>query len=99
MPDKAWKAAERSLAAILGGVRIPNSGFGQPDVVAGNLAIQLKYRKNGIPQWILDAVDQSKIDAGEGQMAVLVLHSASPGKKARRLAVVELEDLLEDSNE
>lgn len=94
MPDKAWKAAERSLAAILGGQRIPNSGFGQPDVVAGNLAVQLKYRKNGIPKWILDAVDQSQIDAREGQMPVLVLHSASPGKKARRLAVVELEDLI-----
>lgn len=96
MPDKAWKQAERSLAAILGGARIPNSGFGQPDVVAGNLAVQLKYRKNGFPQWLMDAVDQSQLDAGEGQMPVLVLHSASPGKKARRLAVVELEALIDE---
>jgi len=34
-----WKRQEREIAALLGGIRLPNSCRGQPDVIAGNLAV------------------------------------------------------------
>jgi len=95
MPDRKWKRVERNLAAILEGIRVPNSGYGQPDVIAGTLAVQAKDRKT-FPQWIFDAVDQSKVDAGDNMMPVLVLHHSGRGKKSRWLVVVELEALIDE---
>lgn len=93
MPDAKWKRVERNLGTILDGIRIPANGFGEPDVIAGTLAVEAKDRKS-FPQWIFDAVDQSKINAKPGMMPVLVLHHSGRGKKSRWLAVVELEELI-----
>lgn len=62
MADKRWKRAERDIAALLGGVRLPNTGYGQPDVIAGRLAVQLKTKAQ-LPAWFTDAVDQNIRDA------------------------------------
>ncbi len=58
MPDTRWKKQERSVAALLGGVRLPNSGRGQPDVRAPGLAGQVKLMK-ALPLWLLGAVEQA----------------------------------------
>jgi len=57
-----WKRQEREIAAALGGVRLPNSGRGQPDVLAGNLAVQVKTRAT-LPAWLVAALDQAARDA------------------------------------
>jgi len=48
--------------AALGGVRPPNSGRGQPDVLAGNLAVQVKTRAT-LPAVLVAALDRAARDA------------------------------------
>lgn len=93
MADRRWKRAEREIAALLDGVRLLNSGCGQPDVQAGRLAVQVKTRTS-LPAWLLDAVDQAIRDAGVGQQPVVILSVASQGRKARRLLVADLAHVL-----
>lgn len=94
MGDTRWKKGERDVAAALGGVRLPNNGHGQPDVLADQLAVEVKTRK-ALPGWLLAAVDQSARNAAPGQVPVVVLIEVSRGKRARRLAVLELAALAE----
>ena len=94
MPDARWKMHERAVADLLGGVRLPNSGRGQPDVCAPGIACQVKTTK-ALPAWLTGAVDQATRDAGEGELPVVVLNEVSRGRKVRRLVVVDLGALIE----
>ncbi len=76
-----WKRAERKIAALLGGAQIPNNGYGQPDVIAGHLAVQVKTR-TALPAWFLDAVDQSIRDAGPDQWPVVIVAHRQPAHGA-----------------
>jgi len=71
-----WKAAERKIAAKLGGQRVPVSGRGRgdvPDVQAGWLVAEIKsYDKN--PPSIHNAMAQAKASARPGQLAISVFH-------------------------
>ena len=89
MPDARWKKHERAVADLLGGLRLPNSGRGQPDVRASGMACQVKTTK-ALPAWLTGTVDQATRDAGEAELAVVVLNEVSRGRKARRLVVVDL---------
>ncbi len=82
-----WKNQERQIAAALGGTRLPNNGFGQPDVRAGRYAIQVKSRQT-LPTWLTEAVDQAQRDANAGEIPVLVLSQVSQGRRARRYVVM-----------
>ncbi len=76
MSAQRWKRQERAIAAALGAKRIPNNGAGQPGIrTPGGWVVQVKTRKE-IPAWLWAAVDQARRDAG-------------PGKRARRLVVLE----------
>lgn len=90
MPSTRWKQHEREIATALGGVRLPNSGRGQPDVIAGNLAVQVKTRKT-LPSWLIAAMDQAGREADPGQLPIMVLSAASQGGKARRLVMLDLD--------
>jgi len=88
-----WKRQEREIAAALSGVRLPNSGRGQPDVLAGNLAVQVKTRAT-LPAWLVAALDQAARDAaatGPDMVPVVVLSGVTAGRKARRLVVLDLD--------
>lgn len=89
-----WKRHEREIAAMLGGVRLPNNGHGQPDVLTDDLAVQVKTRKT-IPSWLHDAIDQAARDAPPERLPLVVLAEASQGRKTRRYLVIDLERLLE----
>lgn len=89
-----WKRHEREIAAILGGVRLPNNGHGQPDIITDELAVQVKTRKT-LPSWLHDAIDQAARDADEDHMPVVVLAEASQGRKTRRYLVVDLDRVLD----
>lgn len=88
-----WKRAEREIAALLGGARIPNNGYGQPDVIAGHLAVQVNT-KAALPAWFTDAVDQSIRDAGPDQQPVVIVNLVTRGRKARRFLVADLDRVL-----
>lgn len=93
-----WKRAEREVAALLDGVRIPNNGYGQPDVIAGHLAVQVKT-KAALPAWFIDAVDQSVRDSTPEQQPVLVLNLVTRGRKARRFLIADLDSVLSEGDE
>lgn len=90
MPSTRCKQQEREIATALSGVRLPNSGKGQPDVIAGNLAVQVKTRQT-LPGWLLAAMDQAERDADAEQVPVEVLSAACRGRRARRLVVLVLD--------
>lgn len=104
-----WKEAERETAKALGTTRIPNNGFGQPDLVVPSrgirpaIAVQVKTRA-AIPAWFSDAVEQSVLDATNTDEstipAVVVVHAPGSGVKKRRYVILRFEDavkLLGDS--
>ncbi len=71
-----WKAAERAIAARLGGRRVPVSGRQRgdaPDVEHEWLSIEIKHRKT-LPAWLADAMDQAEKSAKGEQLPVAILH-------------------------
>jgi len=88
MNSQRWKEQERRVAAAVGGQRLPNNGAGQPDVRTPGWAIQVKTR-TALPDWLWAAMDQSTRDAGPGETAAVVLCEVTPGRKAKRLVVLE----------
>lgn len=98
MSAQRWKRHERAIAALLGGVRLPNSGRGQPDVLAGRLAVQVKT-KQALPAWFTGAVDQSIRDAGPDRLPVVVIAHARRGHPTRRYLVVDLETVLKGADD
>ena len=57
-----WKQAERRIAAILGGERVPVSGRGRgcaPDIEHPTLSVEVKTRSK-LPGWIEDAMRQAE---------------------------------------
>jgi hypothetical protein len=92
-----WKNQEREIARALGTERIPNSGYGQPDVRVPGYAIQVKTKKV-LPAWLMAFLDQATRDAGPGETPVVVISEVSQGKKARRLVLMHFEDWVNDVN-
>ena len=90
---KDWKACERRIAEILGGVRVPVSGRQRgatPDIEHSELSIEVKSRKS-LPAWLLDALEQAQAASKNGELPVAVLHQdRKPYRDA--LVVVRLED-------
>ncbi len=82
-----WKQAERRIAAILGGRRIPVSGRGRgdnPDIEHDRLSVEVKARAS-FPAWLEDALRQAEVSATDGKTPAVVLH---PDRKPYRDALV-----------
>jgi hypothetical protein len=91
--DKAWKRSERRVAGILGGERVPVSGRQRgdvPDVDAGWISCEVKHRAS-LPAWLLDAMNQARAAARDGQLPLAVLHEAGT-RHADNLVVLRLAD-------
>ena len=89
---KDWKQAERRIAKLLGGRRIPISGRARgdcPDVEHPTLSIECKSRKK-LPAWIEDAMKQAEASAKDEQLPVVVLHQ-DRAPYAESLVVLRLE--------
>lgn len=75
-----WKAAERRVAADLGGRRVPVTGIDRDgaDVVTSMFHVQIKLRK-ALPAWLWDWLNGIRYDAlmngvGEpGKIGILIL--------------------------
>lgn len=71
-----WKAAERAIAARLGGERVPVSGRHRgsaPDIAHPTYSIEVKHRK-ALPFWIADAMHQAEASKRSNQLPVVILH-------------------------
>jgi hypothetical protein len=71
-----WKQAERRIATILGGRRIPVSGRGRggnPDIEHPTLSVEVKARAT-FPAWLEDALRQAELSATDGKTPAVVLH-------------------------
>jgi len=82
-----WKQAERRIAAILGGRRIPVSGRGRgdnPDIEHPALSVEVKARAR-FPVWLEDALKQAELSALDGKTPAVVLH---PDRRPYRDALV-----------
>lgn len=94
MTNATWKKAERRVAAILGGQRVPVSGRGrgdQPDVEHERLSIEVKHRQR-LPAWLHDAMSQAEAAARDGKLPVVVLHETGQRYDAA-LCVIRLDRL------
>ncbi len=88
-----WKSAERKIAAILGGRRVPVSGRGLgdgPDIDHPLLSVEVKSR-SGFPAWLQDSLRQAELSARDGKTPAVVLHP--DGKRyADALVVLRLSE-------
>jgi hypothetical protein len=90
---KSWKQAERRVAGLLGGHRVPVSGRGRgytPDIEHPTLSIEVKSRKK-IPAWLEDALRQAEASTKDGQLPIIVLHEDGQ-RYSSSLVVLRLED-------
>lgn len=78
MTDKTWKSAERKIAALLGGERVPITGRTRgsaPDITHDTLSLEVKHWKK-FPDWLKDAMEQAVMSASPDQIPTVVLHEA-----------------------
>jgi hypothetical protein len=76
MSDKTWKKAERRIAELLGGVRVPVTGRQRgdaPDILHERFSIEVKHRE-ALPDWILDAMRQAEASQRGNQIPIAILH-------------------------
>lgn len=95
MADKSWKAAERRIAAKLGGKRNPNDGTHREDVTAGRLSVQVKHGAQ-IPKLIVSAMEQARNDAPAGQIPVAAFCPKRSRRSYATLTAAELAALCPD---
>jgi len=95
MGDKTWKAVERAICGLLGGIRTGPVGKDGPDCVLPNalLAVQIKHRAT-VPNWLTGAMDQTIHDAGGAQYPILILHEKGT-KYEESLVITRLSDFID----
>jgi hypothetical protein len=97
---KDWKQAERRIAELLGGQRIPVTGRQRgdtPDIEHAALSIEVKSRKS-LPAWLLKALNQAQAASRDGKkMPVVVLHQ-DHAPYAHSLVVLKLKDFADHLN-
>ncbi len=85
---KDWKQAERRVAALLGGLRVPVSGRQRgdaPDIEHPTLSIEVKAQAS-FPNWLEEALRQAELSYQDQKTPIVVLHQ--DGKKYRDALVV-----------
>lgn len=74
--SKTWKAAERKIASLLGGERVPITGRTRgsvPDVKHDVLSIEVKHWQK-LPNWLHDAMEQAEASQRGHQFPAVILH-------------------------
>jgi hypothetical protein len=95
MTEAKWKRAERQVAAIVGGVRVPNVGKAAPDVICRGWCIEVKLRSR-LPLWLERGLAQAEAGAKERGLTPLlvIVCPQGQGKRAKRLAILPLHVLM-----
>jgi hypothetical protein len=91
--DSTWKALERKVAKLLGGVRNPLSGGAgrhtRGDVIHPTLYVECKLRQSlSIWSWFKDTAEKAKV---EGKIPILVIKEKS---KKGELVVLDIKDFV-----
>ena len=92
MQRSSWKRAERAIARILGGTRIPVTGRKGPDVAHPTLSVEVKSRTD-LPQYLWEWLGQAADGADESKVPVVVLHRAGKSHLGDDLVVLRLADM------
>lgn len=79
MAEKAWKRAERRIAAVLGGERLRKGGTPSADVESDWAVAEVKHRKK-LPAWIKAGVRQAEDHAPASKIALCILVEANTNK-------------------
>jgi hypothetical protein len=94
MNRSSWKAAERRIAGLIGGRRVPVSGRSRgdaPDIEHPLLSVECKARKR-LPDWLHEGMRQAVAATRGDQTPIVILHEA--GRRYRdALCLVRLSDL------
>ena len=98
MPEKGWKRAERVIAEMLHGKRVPVTGRTRgdaPDVDHPDLSIEVKHWKK-IPgkTFMDDAMDQAIKSADDTQIPIVVAHSKGQSY-GESMVYIRLDDFIE----
>lgn len=91
MSNKTWKNAERRIADIIGGERVPVTGRQRgsaPDIAHPIWSIEVKHRAK-LPDWLHDAMAQAVASNKGGQLPIVILHEENQ-PYAKSFVVVEL---------
>lgn len=94
-----WKRAEREIAALLGGVRVPITGRirgSAPDIEHPEFSLEIK-RRESLPAWLFeDAFEQADMsNDGTKTPIVIVEWARGKGRARERYCVLRLNDLIE----
>ncbi len=94
MTERAWKRAERGIARIVGGERVPVNGRGDlPDVLSSRFSVEVKNR--ALPEWVLHAVQQAEIGKWETDKDYHMAVIHYPGTQfGSSLALLRIKDLM-----
>jgi hypothetical protein len=96
-----WKAAERAIAALLGGERIPVTGRTsgeRADINHAEYALEVKHGKQ-VPALLVKALSQAVkaakfyLDKGEGERIPIVVLHPEGARYDESLLVIQLKDL------
>lgn len=92
---RAWKDAEKGVAAMLGGKRLSNTALGLPsaDVETPAYSVEVKSRQN-LPAWLINAVAQARRNAPEDKLPIVVAHQVGQ-RRVNDLVIVRLGDFIE----
>lgn len=95
MTDKLWKQAERRIASLLGGERVPVTGRRRgdaPDIEHAQFAVEVKHRQS-LPSWLMDAMNQADECNPGDKISVVILHEK--GKNyGESLVLLRLSDVI-----
>lgn len=96
MTSKTWKSAERTVARLLGGERVPITGRARgsaPDVKHEILSIEVKHWQK-FPDWLKDAMEQAVASQKGEQIPTVILHEKGT-KYEDCLTVIRLSDMID----
>lgn len=96
MTSKTWKQAERTIAKLLGGTRVPVTGRGRgsaPDIEHKLLSLEVKHWQT-LPNWLHDAMEQAEASMKGHQIPTVVLHETGM-KYEDSYVVMRLSDVIE----
>lgn len=78
--SKIWKEAERRIARLLGGQRVPITGRARgssPDIDHDKYSIEVKHRES-YPDWLMEAFEQAdmarKVSGDNEKISLVILH-------------------------
>jgi hypothetical protein len=91
-----WKEAERRIAHLLGGRRVPVTGRQRgdaPDIDHPRLSLEVKHRQE-LPAWLHNAMNQAQAAKRDNQLPAVILHGKRMDYRTS-MALMRLDDFID----